>query len=54
MNFLALVVICQFDEFFFLTEQNEKLFMLLANGRIEIIGKELRLEDLTKIETTSS
>lgn len=54
MNFLALVIITNFDEFFFATDHHEKLFKLLADGKIELNGKELTLDDLTKIETTSS
>ena len=54
MNFLALVIISDFAEYFFLTVSNEKLSICITEGRVEIDDFWLTLEELTKIEMTTS
>ena len=54
MNFLALVIISDFDDYFFVTIKDYRLSKLISDGEIDLLGKKLTLEDLTKIETTTS
>ena len=54
MNFLALVIISDFDDYFFVTIKDERLSMLISDGEIDFLDKKLTLEDLTVIETTTS
>ena len=54
MNFLALVIITEFDDLFFKSSENEKLSKLLNDGQVEIDGKVVILEEITQIETTTS
>ena len=54
MNFLALVIISEFDDYFFSTVKNEPIGELISKGEVKIKGKERELEDFLRIETTSS
>ena len=65
MNFMALVVIAEFDDIFFIGVRNqEKLAQLIIKGeikfpRVDAQGnldeeRKLNLEELTKIETSTS
>lgn len=65
MNFMALVVIAEFDDIFFIgVKKQEKLAQLIIKKeikfpRVDAQGnldedRVLRLEELTKIETTTS
>ena len=54
MNFLALCIIVEFDDYFFLTVKDELLSKLITEGKTDLLGKELTREALTMIETTSS
>ena len=52
MNFLALVIISQFDDYFFV--RREPVGELIANGKLKIEGNKRYLSKILKIETTSS
>ena len=54
MNFLALVIIVNFDDFYFDTVKEELLCKLITEKETELHDKVLTLEALTTIETTSS
>ena len=54
MNFLALVIISDFDDYFFITVKDERMSLLISDGEIDFLDKKLTLEDLTIIETTTS
>lgn len=55
MNFLALVIIADFDDYFFLTVANEPLSKFIADGTFEThTGKEVQLDDVLKVQVTSS
>ena len=56
MNFLALVVISDFDDFFFYAVSEEPLSKLVTDEELQIYkdGDPRMLEDLTKIEITTS
>ena len=54
MNFLALCIIAEFDDFYFDAVKKELLCLLITEGKTDLLGKELTLEALTMIETTSS
>ena len=55
MNFLALVIIAEFDEILFLTVKKEPLSLLLINGRFEFYpGEDRELDEITLIQTTTS
>ena len=56
MNFLALVVISDFDDFFFYAVSNEPLSKLVIDGELQVFKAEdpRKLDDITKIETTTS
>ena len=53
-DFLALVIISDFDDYFFLTVDRTVQGALVKNGEVEIAGYTLKLEDLTKIECSTS
>ena len=60
MNFLALVIIADFDDYFFLTIKSDKMAKLVTDGELEIPedGKEgdnkIVLEDILKVTVTTS
>ena len=60
MNFLALVIISDFDDYFFMTVKDSPLSKLVADGEIAFYvdaeGEEITrtLEEITKIEMTTS
>ena len=54
MNFIGLVIISDFDDYFFVTVKDERLSKLISEGEINLLNKKLTLEDLTMIETTTS
>ena len=54
MNFLALIIIADFDDYVFGTVKDQHLSKLITDGTIELLGKVLSLESLTLIETTTS
>ena len=54
MNFLALVIISEFDDYFFNSLRNEKVQDLISQGEMEVEGVKIRLEDILKIQTTTS
>ena len=54
MNFLALVIISEFDDFFFLSVRREPAGELIASGKIETGGKKRHLANILTVETTSS
>ena len=53
-DFLAFVIISDFDDYFFVTVKDERLSRLISEGEIDLLGKKLTLKDLTMIETTTS
>ena len=53
-DFLALVIISDFDDYFFLTVDKTTMGTLIKEGEVEIGGRTLTLPRLTKIETTTS
>ena len=54
MNFIGLVIISDFDDYFFVTVKDERLSKLISDGEIDLLDKKLTLEALTMIETTTS
>ena len=55
MNFLALVIIAEFDDYFFMTVRNEPLGKLIQQGEVNVgEDKERQLEDILIIQTTTS
>lgn len=56
MNFLALVVISDFDDFFFYAVSNEPLSKLVIDGELQVFKADdpRKLDDITKIERTTS
>ena len=55
MNFLALVVIAEFDDFFFLTVDKEVMADLICDGNIELYyGVDRKLSDLLTFERSTS
>ena len=55
MNFLALVIIADFDDYFFLTVSNEPLSKFLSDGTFEThTDKKIQLDDVLRVQVTSS
>ena len=59
MNFLALIVITEFDDAFFFIVQHEKLALLLTDKEFEHVSKQgekwmVELDEILKIECTTS
>ena len=62
MNFLALVIIADFDDYFFVTVKNDNMAKLISDGKLELEkSKEkkddkitIELEELLKFEITTS
>ena len=55
MNFLALNVLTEFDDYLFLSLAKDPISEIIENDEGEIIpGKLIKLEDIIKIETTTS
>ena len=54
MNFLALVIISDFDDYFFFTVSNEKPALAITHGEVEIDDIKVGLDQLTLIEVTTS
>jgi len=58
-NFLSLVIISNFDDYYFLTVKDEPLCKLISDksfnfGYYEWEDNERKLEEITKIEVTNS
>lgn len=53
-DFLALVIISDFDDYFFLTVRKTLIGKLISDGECDFGGSTLSLAELTKIETTTS
>ena len=54
MNFLALVIISDFDDYFFFTVSNEKPSLAITHGEVEVDDIKVGLDQLTLIEVTTS
>ena len=60
MNFLALVIIADFDDYFFVTVKNDNMAKLVSDGKLEMYeGKKIGtvtidLEEILKFEVTTS
>ena len=54
MNFLALTIITEFDDYLFATLFDDPVSKLIKDGEAEIGGKERKLSDIITIETTTS
>ena len=54
MNFLALTIITEFDDYLFETLYNDPISHLIKDGVANFGGKERQLSDIVKIETTTS
>lgn len=62
MNFLAIVIISELDDYFFLTVRNEPISKLISNGRIDDESwgqkkkgeRQIELDVILRIQTTSS
>ena len=62
MNFLALVIIADFDETFFMTTRGEPMAELIRNGELELPEKEedgktpkkIQLDEILKLQVTTS
>ena len=54
MNFLALTIITEFDDYLFQTLYDDPISKLIKEGEAEFGGKERKLSDIIKIETTTS
>ena len=53
-DFVALVVVNEIDNYFFTYMRSHAAHKLIVSGDIEIGGTNIKLEDLMKIETTST
>jgi hypothetical protein len=49
MNFLALVVISDFDDYLFFTVKKEPLSVLIIKGSFQFYNEDRLLDDITKI-----
>ena len=55
MNFLAIVIISEFDDYFFMSLRREPLKDLISNGEMETEdGDKIELSNILTIQTTSS
>ena len=54
MNFLALTIITEFDDYLFATLHDDPISKLIREGEVNIGGKHRELSEITKIETTTS
>ena len=54
MNFLALTIITEFDDYLFETLYDDPIYKLITEGETELGGKHRELSEITKIETTTS
>ena len=54
MNFLALVIISEFDDYFFNSLRREPIQDLIAQGEMEIQGSVIKLSNILRIKTTTS
>ena len=54
MNFLALTIITEFDDYLFGTLYDDPISKLIREGEVNIGGKNRELSEITKIETTTS
>ena len=54
MNFLALVIIADFDDFFFFTVDKELMAELIKEGSLELLYGERQLSSIVQFERTSS
>ena len=49
MNFLALVIISEFDDYFFMTVRNEPIGKLISSGEVNVGEKERKLDEILEI-----
>jgi len=54
MNFLALTVLTQFDDYLFMSLHDDPVSKLIKDEEITILGKDIKLSDIIKVETTTS
>lgn len=56
MNFLALVIISDFDDYFFMTVKKQEIGKLITDGSLPLGGDEpdISLEDILRVRITSS
>ena len=54
MNFIALLIIADFDDYFFMTVAKTSIGVLIKEGQVEAGDGVMSLKELTKIETTTS
>ena len=54
MNFTALLIISDFDDYLYVTIENTPMGQLCKNGEIEAGGGKITLEDVLRIESTTS
>ena len=54
MNFLALTILTELDDYLFETIKDNPISKLIADGEATICGRERKLEDIVKIETTTA
>ena len=54
INFLAILILSSFDDFFFLTVSHLPLGKLLKTGEVVVGGDERKLRDILVVETTTS
>ena len=54
MNFLALTIITELDDYLFQTIYENPISKLISDGEAKICGREVTLEQIIKIETTTS
>ena len=54
MNFLALTIITEFDDYLFQTLYDDPISHLIKEGEADFGGTERKLSDIVNIETTTS
>ena len=54
INFFALTIITELDDYFFETLYENPIGRLISEGEATICGKNVSLEEMIKIETTTS
>ena len=54
MNFLALAILTELDDYMFETIKDNPISKLIEDGEATICGRERKLEDIVKIETTTA
>lgn len=54
MNFLALAILTELDDYMFKTIKDNPVSNLIAGEEVSICGRQRKLEDIVKIETTTA